>query len=1090
MLRDDFYKPTDADALRMENELLAFEARFLKAQLAESERSIARLEHSERDKESEVSRLQLQLADNTRRLEDLWRLGEEDREGRRRLEEERRRLEEERRRLEEANQRLVRWVEVLDAGISALLDSRQWKSGRALGELRRRVMLKPRVPTAQDHLSQVLQEFRDWKESRKRTRVGAEDDEEKSRWKADPTDRQSEHTVGLATDEKPSTSSPTVGLSETKGPERGWRFRNRSQGQKTKTKVSVISWDMTHNPVGRAHLIADALSRKFDVEIVGARFAKYGTEIWEPLRDGKIPTIDFVGQNFPAHFAEMEELAEHIDGDVVFVSKPRLPSYELGILAKRFRNRPLILDVDDHELSFFGEDEGLVLDEVKALQKDREFLNPYGKLWTQYCESIIPYADHLTVSNAELQKKYGGTIFPHVKDERKFDPALYDRDSIRAKFGFTPEDKVILFIGTPRLHKGIVEIAEALEKIGNPRYKLCVIGTVVDHDLRIRLERLKGDHVRLFENQPYSDLPANLSIGDLVCLLQDRESGIARYQMPSKFTDALAMEIPILATDVPPLANLASSGLVELLGDAPLDRKIDEIFSNHTSFKRKAVENRKVFLEEYSYAAAAERIEGAVLPLLGETPPVPGEFERLLQFHREVFSPPSDSALGGRVAEKPQRGIPSRELEPQNPISGRQAVGTEKNSGYVDDKYDIVFFWKQNDTGIYGRRQDMIVKYLSESPKVNRIVHFDAPIGATALHSLLDLSEEGKISQGNLVFSQTVSRLLGLEHSEKVKCYTFVYAEQGSPVGLMASRPLPKRGDYLRYLNDVLRENGVGRRRTIFWVCPVNFDFPSIALALGPDLIVADVVDDNRDWNAPGSDQFKERSRNYKEILGMSELVMVNCQPVKRSMLAYAEEIHVVPNAAELPDASEARQARPEELKRMKGPVLGYVGNLSSRIDIDLLEHVATARPEWNIVLIGSAHLSKDILRLDAFDNVHFLGVKGYPEVRRYIGNFDVAIIPHVDNQMSRAMNPLKLFVYASMNVPTVSTEIQNLDELRELVHVALNKEDFVRKVEAALREGKPVPSNERTRLLKQNSWDERVNRILELIDEKVPTNV
>lgn len=29
----------------------------------------------------------------------------------------------------------------------------------------------------------------------------------------------------------------------------------------------------------------------------------------------------------------------------------------------------------------------------------------------------------------------------------------------------------------------------------------------------------------------------------------------------------------------------------------------------------------------------------------------------------------------------------------------------------VDDKLDIVFFWKQNDTGIYGRHQDMLVKY-------------------------------------------------------------------------------------------------------------------------------------------------------------------------------------------------------------------------------------------------------------------------------------------------------------------------------------------------------------------------------------------
>jgi len=46
--KDDFYMPTDIDTLRMENELLAFEVRFLKTHLAEVERLRNRLEESER----------------------------------------------------------------------------------------------------------------------------------------------------------------------------------------------------------------------------------------------------------------------------------------------------------------------------------------------------------------------------------------------------------------------------------------------------------------------------------------------------------------------------------------------------------------------------------------------------------------------------------------------------------------------------------------------------------------------------------------------------------------------------------------------------------------------------------------------------------------------------------------------------------------------------------------------------------------------------------------------------------------------------------------------------------------------------------
>ena len=86
MPRDDFYIPTDIDALRMENELLTFEVRFLKAQL------------SARETEAERSAAQLQsrLEESGRRLQ----------ESEHRLEESGRRLQESERRLEESERRL------------------------------------------------------------------------------------------------------------------------------------------------------------------------------------------------------------------------------------------------------------------------------------------------------------------------------------------------------------------------------------------------------------------------------------------------------------------------------------------------------------------------------------------------------------------------------------------------------------------------------------------------------------------------------------------------------------------------------------------------------------------------------------------------------------------------------------------------------------------------------------------------------------------------------------------------------------------------------------------------------------------------
>ena len=55
----------------------------------------------------------------------------------------------------------------------------------------------------------------------------------------------------------------------------------------------------------------------------------------------------------------MEQVAREIDADAIYVSKPRLPSYGVGILAKMAHNRPLVLDIDDDELAFFGEHDGI-----------------------------------------------------------------------------------------------------------------------------------------------------------------------------------------------------------------------------------------------------------------------------------------------------------------------------------------------------------------------------------------------------------------------------------------------------------------------------------------------------------------------------------------------------------------------------------------------------------------------------------------------------------------------------------------------------------------------------------------------------------
>ena len=870
-----------------------------------------------------------------------------------------------------------------------------------------------------------------------------------------------------------------------RGKEQRPAVRSQSAAGESRTRITVITWDLGHNPLGRAYLLADVLRRDYDVELVGAQFPRFGNEVWEPLRNcSRVAVKSFPGGNFPEHFKHMEDIAEQIEGDVIYVSKPRLPGLELAILAKLHRNRPVIVDVDDYEPGFFKNREPLSLKQVKRKRHRPDFFCPHDETWTRYGESLIPMFEQVTVSNEELRKKFGGMVLPHIRDEHDFDPTRYPREAIRAELGFTRADKVIVFAGTPRMHKGFTRIATAMENLKRSNYKLLIVGSPVDNEARRFFADIKSSRVKVVPNVPFSDLPGYLCAGDLICLLQAREQVTSRFQMPGKFTDGLSMGIPVLATDVPPLVNLAQKGLVELLGDTPLERKIDEIFSDYDAYKHKATQNRETFLRKYSYGANLPGLQDTIDRVLNNPVPIPDAFRELVAYHRRIFS--GGAGLPRVTAQVVAGGQPAPVAGPTPPSVQVEDDPIRKIESYVDDKIDIVFFWKQNDTGIYGRRQDMLVKYLAEDPRINSVLHFDAPVNIfKSGHDALKSGQGGRHSHAGLVLHKTLTRRLRLQDRGKVRSDTFIFAGKGRASGFR-NWMLPAEEDYLDYLGRVMKQQQIGQRRTVFWVCPNNFDFPSIADRFKPDMVVSDVIDDQRKW--PCQPRYREMlHRNYEEILARTHLTFANCRSVFDDMQEYTDNIHLLPNAAEFLEDESRHWKKPAELRRIKGPVIGYAGNLDiTRIDIDLLTSVASKRPDWTLVFIGSMHKSREIRKLDKFSNVRFLGVRVYDDALRYIRHFDVAMIPHLDSELTRSMNPLKLYVYFSLHVPVVSTHIANIGDFREFVQVGRTPEEFIERIDHCL-DNNPVAGNvERIRnLLKANSWNERVTRILTLVGKE-----
>jgi len=458
-------------------------------------------------------------------------------------------------------------------------------------------------------------------------------------------------------------------------------------------------------------------------------------------------------------------------------------------------------------------------------------------------------------------------------------------------------------------------------------------------------------------------------------------------------------------------------------------------------------QRRDVFLEAYSYQAIAPKMTDALTRALTRPKPLP---EGTLEFRSEI----------------------RRQLESRDSVTA-----SDTPTGL-----DIVVFWKQNDTGLYGRRSDMLIKYLAMRPDVARVAVFDMPINIEALRNK---AEAPRSSHDRDVFRETLLKRWGLRDSAKVSYHTFVYATSHKDKELQRW-PWPGKGDYLEYVEQSLAELGIDPAEAVFWFYPKNDDIPRLHRRFQPRYTVVDVVDDHRSWPGVTEPEKAALTEHYREVLGLADLALANCETVADSMRAFDDAIMLAPNACETDMPQRPRSAEFKRFDDETRPKLGYVGNLEAKVDIDLLRTVAEADPTWQIYLIGSTHANAQILELDAYDNVHFVGVLPYEEARGWIAAFDVALIPHRDTEQTRSMNPLKLYVYCALGVPVVSTRVANLGALAEHIRIADDTSAFIHAIRDALAQGKPPIPSDLRHTLEANAWPKRVDHIIRRIHSDI----
>jgi glycosyltransferase involved in cell wall biosynthesis len=292
----------------------------------------------------------------------------------------------------------------------------------------------------------------------------------------------------------------------------------------------------------------------------------------------------------------------------------------------------------------------------------------------------------------------------------------------------------------------------------------------------------------------------------------------------------------------------------------------------------------------------------------------------------------------------------------------------------------------------------------------------------------------------------------------------------------------------VRLLGRFLQERGI--RDAIVWVYHPGYG--ATVARLPHSLLVYDCVDEYTAFPefAKSKSWIAERER---ALCQRADLVFTTAPSLYESKRRLNPEhthlVHNVGDAEHFNRALEPDLPVPEDVANLPHPVIGFVGAVSDyKLDADWVLHLAQARPNYSIVLVGPTGIgdpSTDVSRLLQAPNVHLLGQRAYGSLPGYLKGFDVAVIPYRINDYTRGVFPIKFFEFLASGRPVVISNLPALKSYYDQVLVATNADEFVARCDAALGDSE-AHKTARVELAAKHSWPERIRQLMEHVEERL----
>ncbi len=385
-----------------------------------------------------------------------------------------------------------------------------------------------------------------------------------------------------------------------------------------------------------------------------------------------------------------------------------------------------------------------------------------------------------------------------------------------------------------------------------------------------------------------------------------------------------------------------------------------------------------------------------------------------------------------------------------------------------------------------GQYSSAIYSLAKELAKTNRIFYIDHPYTLKDFVTLYN-TEAIQSRRGALLMGKNIYRKL----PHLPNNFTAVTPPVTLPINwLPIKNNQAKLYDFFTQFNERLVFNTIrkikkdhGIKDYIF----INSFNPFFVRKLPADLKPRVFIYQNRDDISQAPHVAKHGVRLERQVINNADITLSVSTHLTKLTSTPTKAAHLLANAANtklFEQAFNKKFERPPELQGIDKPVICYMGNISLRLNYNLLKQVAQQHADKVLLMLGpntSNYCAES--GLDKLPNVIITGSKRLEELPAYLQYVDCALIPFKYMDLTKGIYPLKMNEYLAAGIPVVCTNFSvDVHRFKDVVYIADDEEQFLAKVNQAFAEDSPSKRQARLDSTVGNSWTDRAEQFWQII--------